>query len=455
MVDADQKFLHFVNYKDLGIWAVKNYLGTRITSKYPVESIGKHIKQQTKKIKLFEMCDEIFGILGVSNTLGMFDAYEEKGKNINQAYKVVENGYLAYNPYRINVGSIGIKTEKLNNKYISPAYVVFSCNETLQPEFLYNIFRSDKFNTLIKKSTTGSVRQTLGFDVLSTIKIPVPPIKKQQSMLKEYNETISNAIKLEEKAKNLEAKIYDFLFLELGIEKDQNFLLTESSEYKKLSFVEFSKLDVWSTEYLLNKNSCDFVYSGKYPAVPARKFIKNFQYGLSEKANRKSDGIPILRMNNIVNSELVYEDIKYLEKEFKTIEKFILNKGDLLFNRTNSKELVGKTAIFTAEGNYVFASYLIRIVLDDSIVNRNYVNILFNSPIIRCQIDLYSRQVLGQANINSTELQMLRFPLPPLNIQNQIADEIDLIKREITKLKNESLFLYQKAKEDFANEIFG
>ena len=71
----------------------------------------------------------------------MFDAYSELGKNIKQPYIYVENGCLAYNPYRINIGSIGLKTDKLNNEYISPAYVVFKCKETILPEYLYLVLK--------------------------------------------------------------------------------------------------------------------------------------------------------------------------------------------------------------------------------------------------------------------------------------------------------------------------
>ena len=84
----------------------------------------------------------------------------------------VEDGCLAYNPYRVNVGSIGLKTSLLKNEYISPAYVVFKCKETILPEYLYLILKSHVFNTIIQENTTGSVRQTLSYENLSTIKIP-------------------------------------------------------------------------------------------------------------------------------------------------------------------------------------------------------------------------------------------------------------------------------------------
>ena len=121
---------------------------------------------------------------------------------------------------------------------------------------------------------------------------------------------------------------------------------------------------------------------------------------LSEKASKEKIGLPILRMNNLQNSSIDISDLKYLTEDTKSIDKYVLNEGDLLFNRTNSKELVGKTAVFSLPEKYVFASYLIRVVVDSNKVDVNYINYLFATKIIRSQIDLLSRQVLGQANIN-------------------------------------------------------
>lgn len=143
----------------------------------------------------------------------MFDAYVELGKNINQAYIYVENGCLAYNPYRINVGSIGLKTDLQKNEYISPAYVVFKCKDTLLPEFLYLVLRSTVFNSIIRENTTGSVRQTLSYDNLAAINIPVPSLSKQNQIIAAYNLLLNRATDLENEAINLEKDLQKFVLI--------------------------------------------------------------------------------------------------------------------------------------------------------------------------------------------------------------------------------------------------
>ncbi len=104
--------------------------------------------------------------------------------------------------------------------------------------------------------------------------------------------------------------------------------------------------------------------------------VKKTQYGISKAMNTEKKGFPILRMDNITyDGHLDIANLKYIEIDRKITEIYLLNKGDILFNRTNSKELVGKTTTFNIDGEYVFASYLIRLVPDRSIVVPEFISV--------------------------------------------------------------------------------
>ena len=151
-MDNNISLLSTVLFSTIQQWDVKQFFLTQIKSKYVVEELGKHLIHQTEKIQLSDYPDKDFIILGVSNKIGMFDANTERGRKIKQKYHLVKDNWIAYNPYRVNVGSIGIKTPDLKGEYISPAYVVFSCKDTLLPEFLWLMMKSRYFNTLIRDS---------------------------------------------------------------------------------------------------------------------------------------------------------------------------------------------------------------------------------------------------------------------------------------------------------------
>ena len=211
-------FLKLVSFKDFALWDVKRLVAERIASIFPIVSLGDYIKEENIKIRPALEPEKEHKILGVNNIDGIFDAYTQLGKEIKQPYKIMKEGFLAYNPYRINVGSIGLKTKEHNNDLISPAYVVFSCKNGLNPDFLYKLFKTDRFNKVIRDNTTGSVRQNLTIDILKTLEIPLPKPAEQEEILVEYYTKIEEANKLNYKAKEIQESILPIIRSYLGIE---------------------------------------------------------------------------------------------------------------------------------------------------------------------------------------------------------------------------------------------
>lgn len=443
-------YLNFIKFSNISLWDFKRYASNEITSSYPIVKLANYIKEENEKIKPFEFPEDEFKILGVNNKTGLFDAYIEKGAQINQPYKIVKNGFLAYNPYRINVGSIGLKTEEQKYNYISPAYVVFSCKEGLLPEFLYILFRTNKFNELIRENTTGSVRQTLSFTSMGNIKFPLPSVDEQKRLIELYKQTENQAKENINLATKCKEKIMNILFSELGLK-----LNDYNKSSKILMFTNFKNIKRWDYEYnkFFSQNIIDF--GNKYKTVRFGSCVNLYQYGTSNKASTIKAGYPVLRMNNIVDGALDISDLKYINtlKESE-IENLKLKKGDLIFNRTNSKELVGKMCVFDKDEDYIFASYLIKVKLDTNKINPYYANYLFNSPILRTQIDATSRQVTGQANINTDELSNFLIPLPPLNIQNELVNKLNKIRLECNNLQMEAINNKTNSRNVFEKELF-
>jgi len=149
------------------------------------------------------------------------------------------------------------------------------------------------------------------------------------------------------------------------------------------------------------------------------------QYGTSEKANLNIAGIPVLRMGNIQAGSLDFNNLKYLPTNTKGLEKLILEPGDLLFNRTNSAELVGKTAVYRENHPKAsFASYLIRVQLHPDVLPDSvsfYINSIFGRQYIASVVS----QQVGQANVNGTKLANMPIPLAPLAEQHRIVAEVE------------------------------
>lgn len=441
-------------------WDVKRFFLSQIKSKYTVEELGKHLIHQTEKISLSDYPDKDFIILGVSNKIGMFDASTEKGRKIKQKYHFVKDNWIAYNPYRINVGSIGMKTPDLKGEYISPAYVVFSCKDTLLPEFLWLMMKSQYFNTLIRDSTTGSVRQTLRFENLAAIKAPIPSIPDQQEILAEYHASLTEADENMKKGSSFSEGLLLDIQSEVSELKKQD-TQKSSDAGAILKIVSFASTRRWEVGYILKEGRLDNMYgSFKYKSYCINDLKTEVLFGLSVKAspNKKKGMIPVLRMSNIVNGEIDISELKYLPYKDavtpKDSQKYLLKKGDFIINRTNSKELVGKAAIFNLDGDYTYASYVIRYRFDTTVVFPEYVNIVFMLPIVRKQIDAVSRQTAGQCNINSDEIGKIRIPVPPIPVQQNIIDKYYSTKDGSNTYYKKAHELREKAASDFEKAIF-
>ena len=164
---------------------------------------------------------------------------------------------------------------------------------------------------------------------------------------------------------------------------------------------------------------------------------ESFDYGSSQKSVDDSAAVPILRMGNIQGGRVVMNNLKYLKDVQGELPYLVLREGDLLFNRTNSYELVGKTGLF--EGclrEVTFASYLIRIRLMHALVNPEYINAYMNTRDCReNEIEPDLTQQTGQANYNGTKLKSIRVPLPPLPEQSRIVTRITALRRLCADLR--------------------
>ncbi len=143
--------------------------------------------------------------------------------------------------------------------------------------------------------------------------------------------------------------------------------------------------------------------------VKLGELLLQAQYGLSIKGNSEGN-YPILRMTNQVNGKIVADNLQHVEITDEEFKKFQVEKGDILFNRTNSFELVGRTAIFDIEGDFVFASYLIRLRTKIEKLNSFFLNHYFNCEETQLRLKSIASRAVSQSNISATRLKGFVIP---------------------------------------------
>ncbi|EDD2489055.1 restriction endonuclease subunit S [Campylobacter coli] len=192
------------------------------------------------------------------------------------------------------------------------------------------------------------------------------------------------------------------------------------------------------------------IYNNKLNYKKIGECLLKSQYGISINMNEEGDGIPIYRMNDIDNMLCNFEVKKYALIDKNELQTFRLNYGDVLFNRTNSYEFVGRTGIFyNNRENFVFASYLVRLVCNKEILLPEYLTVFLNTHIGKKEIRRRARPSINQANVNPEELKEIKIPIFPMEFQLEIQNLV----KDSHKALEESKELYKKAEETLYLEL--
>jgi len=254
--------------------------------------------------------------------------------------------------------------------------------ENVDVDYLYYLL--DVLTPLIKRLSAGTTFDEVSKRDLRTVWCAVPKIREEQTSIAQILNAIDTSIErtrfAAEHAIFVKNALKQCLFTEGVLHEPQR------------------------------KTSIGFLPQS-WEVVPISSIVKNFQYGLSKAMQQKGE-IPIIRMGNIQNGEILLNDLKYVTLPKKVIRPYLVNRGDVLFNRTNSQEHVGKVGIYRHERPIVFASYLIRLLPDTTKVDNYYLGQVLNSYTTQCRIKRYATPGVQQVNINAKNLGKVLIPLP-------------------------------------------
>jgi len=182
--------------------------------------------------------------------------------------------------------------------------------------------------------------------------------------------------------------------------------------------------------------------------------VSDIHYGTSRQSVENGD-YPYLRMNNITyTGELDLSDLKRISIPEEELSGCIVKKGDVLFNRTNSKDLVGKTCSFPFEQPMVIAGYIIRLRMNGLLLPE-YLSVFLNLSCSKKMLRDLSKGAVGQANINAKEVQSITILIPPIELQNQfvvIKNQAD--KSKFAGFKSQFIEMFGKTKQSSIGSLF-
>lgn len=323
----------------------------------------------------------------------------ESGLN-NSSAKVFPVNTVLVAMYGATIGACSIlNIEAATNQ----ACAAFLPSNQINHEFLYYYIKGIR-KQLIQRGQGGG-QQNISIKILKEFKIPVINISDQLEIVQVLN-----------KAERL-----------INTRKENIELLD--------TFLKNTFLEIFGNPIL---NDFGFTKGS------IRDVVKEVKYGTSKSADSQGR-YRYLRMNNIdSNGYMDYSDLKHIDLDKKEIEKYSVTKGDLLFNRTNSKELVGKTGVYSKNEKMIIAGYLLRVRTNEK-ANAWYLWGYLNSVYGKKALSKMSKSIVGMANINALEFQNIKILIPPVTLQNRFADIVqktNAIRDNLVFNLNDLQYLY-------------
>ena len=299
-----------------------------------------------------------------------------------------------------------LNRETENYLFSTGFFVIRPKNGIITTKCLYYLLNSKNFLSQKEKNSSGTTQKAITNTGLEKINVNVPLFSKQEQIVKQFD-LLTNIIKNYQR----QLEKYDLLI--------------------KSRFIEMFG-DPVSNPMGWNK-------------IELGKACKEVRYGTSKPAIENGK-YTYLRMNNITyEGELDLTNIKTIDISDDELAKCSVKKGDILFNRTNSIDLCGKTCLFKLHETMVIAGYIIRVRVNEKL-NPQYVVTFFNTKSIKKMLREMAKGAVNQANINAQEMQAIKIPLPPIEQQNTFAafvQQIDKSKFAVQKSLEKAETLYK------------
>ena len=373
--------------------------------------LGDYIKEYSKKNK----ADEKIPVYSVTNTQGFCQDYfgKEVASKDKTTYKIVPRGCFAYNPSRINVGSVDWQRNE-ERVIVSPLYNVFSVSKELDQEYLYYYLKSDFALQRIRVVATGSVRDNLKLEMLKEFPISLPP--------KDIQKAIAN---------NLDRVKRIIALRKIEIEK--------LDELIKARFVEMFGNPVandmgWDTLPL--ENIC--------------KAIVDCPHSTPSYTNEDT-GFMCIRTSIVKKNKILWDDIEYIsEDEFaKRIQRKKPEIGDIVYTREGA--ILGIAAIIDRDCNVALGQRSMLLSPDIDKCTSEFLCVAMNSDSF---LDNALRGVSGSASphINVADIKAFKMIMPPVELQNQFSDfvkQVDKSKVAIQAALDKSQLLFDSLMQKY------
>ncbi len=377
--------------------------------------LGDYIKEYSVKNKN----NEDIPVYSVSNSLGFCKDYfgKEVASKNKTTYKIVPRGCFAYNPSRINVGSVDWQNEE-ERVIVSPLYNVFSVSPLLDQQYLLYYLKSNVTLSRIRAVASGSVRDNLKLSMLYEFPIDLISLDQQYDVVSTLN-AVQKIIDLYQKGLSYLDELVRARFVEMFGDPRIN-----DKKWKAGKIVDYFE-----------------VKGGK-------RIPKGMGY-----AERKTNH-PYLRASDMKNATILDDDIHYIDEEvYKRIKRYTVNAHDIYL--TNVGVNLGMAGVIPKkyDGANLTENAVKLVPKDKILLNGMFLSYYINSPGIQHYINERKMSV-GVPKLAIFRIESMPLLLPPLELQNQFASFVQEIDKSRSRIQK-SLEASQELFDSLMQEYFG
>lgn len=352
----------------------------------------------------------------------------------NSSAKMFERGTIIFSIFA-TIGKVAILDI---NATTNQALVGLKNNNLVDKSFL--VYALTELSERISNLGKGVAQKNINISILKAVEIPLPPLEEQKQIAEKLDklfaqiETIKKSTeRIPELLKNFRQQILTYAvtgkltesYRNNTVDKDLHKVIMQIKESRISDISNKTLKDKLEKIYLDSNSSLDFSIPEQWMHVNLDKICDSFVYGTSSKSENEGK-YPVIRMGNIQNGKLDWSDLKYTSDESEYM-KYKLNVGDILFNRTNSPELVGKTTVYDGNRAACYAGYIIKIDPYRRYVNPYYLNIVLNSQYAKRWCWENKTDGVSQSNINAQKISKFTIPYPSLSEQEEIVNRVQLL----------------------------
>lgn len=450
---AEKTYLNYINLLRLDNWSVPGLLDATFnySNQFPLSRIGDFLIKNRNVINIDDNITYKRVTVRINNN-GVFLRDAEKGLNIGTKKQyLAKSGQFIVSKIDARNGAFGIIPEDLNGAIVTNDFPLYDVDaKKINPRFLLLITTTKEFIGFAQSCSSGTTnRQRMDIDMFLNQRIPLPNIEEQEKIVKNYYSKIKEAEKLIWQANNLESDIEQYLFEELGIEINANI-----SKNRLLQFVNYDKTNRWDTLFLLGKIH---TIKSKYEQATFSEVIKYFNKDTNHRGIR-------IDSSKFPDDEFRYIGMEHIEKETGVLLDMPIVKGKEIKSQTirvpkgffvygKLRPYLNKYWVNNTEFDNIICSSEFFVFDIENSLNKMFFKIILSSKIIQDQItDKTSGARMPR--INEDIFVNLKFPLPPIEIQDTIASKISIIKREIQNSKIQADQLKFQAEKEFEQTIF-